>query len=284
MSRSIKDSVWVKKELKKALQLNKRKGIPKILPVLIENCIMPSELEFFHYADFRDNFEQPFQILLKEILNEEIKVEHYKSENVSSAPYKDTQQNEAIQFYNRGILSYQQGNLEEAVKFLVKAYEIDPHNLDIPYNLAVATYDLAEKKDNRELMELAANYYERIIQLRPDDVDALVNLGVIYNTRNEFGRMEKAKELFERALSLAPDYALAHLNLGHYYSFDGGVRELGEIDELPTNVKFKPDSLRKALLYYSKALELDENLSWQCVPSYKAIKRLISLLESEGLF
>ena len=245
---------------------------------------MPSELEYFHYADFRNSFERPFHILLSAILNEDISKKHYKSENVSSDPYKDTQQNEAIQFYNRGILSYQQEKLDEAVKFLVKAYELDPHNLDIPYNLAVATYDLAEKKDNHELMELAANYYEHIIKLRPDDVDALVNLGVIYNTRDEFGEIEKAKELFEKAISLAPDYALAHLNLGHCYSFDGGIRELrAEINELPTDVTIKPDSLRKALLFYAKALELDKTLAWQCVPSYEAIKKLISLLENEGL-
>lgn len=286
VSRSIKTSEWVKKELEKALSLNQQEGTPRILPILIDNSEMPTELQYYHYSDFQDSFERPLNILLKAIFDEDISTEQYKSNSVSSVPYKDTQQNEAIIFYNRGIFLYQQGKLDEAVKCFMKAYELDPHNLDIPYNLAVVTYDLALKSDRHELMELAASYYEDIIKLRPDDVDALVNLGVIYNTLNAFEKQERARALFERAISIAPDYALAYLNLGHYYCYNGGIRELekrNDLTEQDIGVTIKPDFLHKALLYYVKALELDNNLEWQCRPMYTEIKKLFDHLVSEGL-
>ncbi len=84
------------------------------------------------------------------------------------------------------------------------AHELAPNEARWPYYLA-HVYRL--EGDSQE----AASSFERTLQIRPDDVPALVWLG---NSYLDQGRSSEAEPLFARALTLQPRLAAAQYGLG----------------------------------------------------------------------
>src|SRR5260370_40983238 len=68
----------------------------------------------------------------------------------------------------------------------------------------------------------AAQKYERVIELQPDNVDALLNRGMI---AYEQGDLESAGEFFQRAVQIEPSNAVALFNLG------STLEDLGRLNE-----------------------------------------------------
>ncbi len=58
-------SPWVQREYRAALQLQIKKGIPRILPILVEDVEIPTFLKDIKYADFSRNFDIGMGELLK---------------------------------------------------------------------------------------------------------------------------------------------------------------------------------------------------------------------------
>lgn len=59
-------------------------------------------------------------------------------------------------------------------------------------------------------MDDAVAFYQRALQIKPDDVSTLNNLGMALLTK---GMVNEAVVQFQEALTLQPDFALARTNL-----------------------------------------------------------------------
>lgn len=93
--------------------------------------------------------------------------------------------------------------------------------------------------------EEAVREYEKALELEPDNVDVLTNLGVaLYN----LGQLDQAIEQYSTAIELAPKDADIHSNLAaahvQEYQIDGAL-----------------DQLNQALAEYQKAVELNPDLA-----------------------
>ena len=287
LSPNAERSEWVERELAHALDQFRRFGRLRIFPLLLSDCQIPEPLRDLSFADFRKDFEQPLRKLIADIRQEDIDHPTHVPTTVASRPYRDTQQNEAIRMYNLGVAAYQRGDLTKALECFDKAFDLDPHNYDSFYNAAVTAYELAQRTSGEGLYRSVVERYEQVLKLRPDDVDAMVNLGVIYNTHSVLGQPERARSLFEKAVQLAPDYALAWLNLGHYYGFAGGGSQLQDagnridhdgVDN--TVVKINPAFLQKAIESYQRAIDLNPEFQRMFPATMRAIKLFTAVLNS----
>ena len=79
-----------------------------------------------------------------------------------------------------------------------------------------------------EMHDQAANAYERVLQIEPEHVEALMNLGTLHYERAE---LEAAQACFEKAAKAAPENEMAHFNLGSL------LDEIGELERARTHLR-----------------------------------------------
>jgi predicted TPR repeat methyltransferase len=148
-----------------------------------------------------------------------------------------------------GLISYQSGESESALRLVARASTSDPNNPifhisrgDILQALgrlpgAVEAYreglaldpELPEGYNNcgnalhaQRKFDEAATFYQHAIAIKPDYSAAHNNLG---NVRRDQGLIEESIASFETALRFTPDYATVHNNLGN------ALRDAGRIEE-----------------------------------------------------
>jgi tetratricopeptide (TPR) repeat protein len=102
---------------------------------------------------------------------------------------------------------------------------------------APAWFELALELEGAAPAE-AEEAYRRTLQLNPDYVEALVNLGRLLQAQ---GRLHEAEDLYRRARTVQPDLAVAAFNLG--------------------TVLDEQRRLQEALEAYRAAVELDPDLA-----------------------
>ncbi len=83
------------------------------------------------------------------------------------------------------------------------------------YELGNVLVDLSRREE-------AVAVYEKALELDPEYVEALVNLGAI---KNELGATDEAIELLKRAIEVNPEDAKAYVNLGDAYYSRGNYYE-----------------------------------------------------------
>ena len=88
----------------------------------------------------------------------------------------------------------------------------------------------------QEKHEDAIAAYYQVLRLKPDAVEAYLNLGV---SKDNLGRYEAAIEDYETAIRIKPDYADAYLNLG--FSKEKLDRYEAAIEDYETAIRIKPD-------------------------------------------
>jgi len=85
-------------------------------------------------------------------------------------------------------------------------------------------------------LEKAVDEYKKALEIEPENVDALTNLGVVYYN---LGRLDEAIDQYSKALAIAPDDADIHSNLAAAYvqtnQFDKAL------EEYQTAVTLNPD-------------------------------------------
>ena len=133
--------------------------------------------------------------------------------------------------------------------------------------LAEAHYCLANTLSTLGKQDDAISSYLRAVELRPDYVEVLNNLGVVLRGQ---GRLRDAEVCYRRVLELRPDSSEAHNNLGLVFKY------LGELDEATLHyrraIELKPDTaeahcnlatalrdqgkVEEAVASYRRALEL----------------------------
>jgi tetratricopeptide (TPR) repeat protein len=99
-----------------------------------------------------------------------------------------------------GELYLLEGQNDASLKEFEAAARIDEKNPKLQYQLGVAYH-------RRNLLDHAILRYKNVVDLRPDHVDAYINLGDIYLHRQEFA---SALASYNAALSIDPSntYAL----------------------------------------------------------------------------
>ena len=83
--------------------------------------------------------------------------------------------------------------------------------LEIRPDDAYANYNLGVIEQGDGRTALAEGYYRAALDADPNFVAALFNLAIL---RTQVNAIQEAIDLYERVLALQPDYAAAHLNLG----------------------------------------------------------------------
>jgi len=101
--------------------------------------------------------------------------------------------------YVLGTIAESEGNYAQAGKYYETALSHDPEQIDSLFRLAYQ-HDLAGDDD------AAIALYERARHIRPTRVNILVNLGVLYEDRDEFPR---AAECYREALLVYPQHPRA---------------------------------------------------------------------------
>jgi len=92
---------------------------------------------------------------------------------------------------------------EEAIRELIKALKIAPHDPDVYLSFAL-TYDAMEE------FETAVAYFKKALELGPKDCYILTQFGI---TLGRMGRYSDALTVFEGALTIEPSYVVAKWNL-----------------------------------------------------------------------
>ena len=98
------------------------------------------------------------------------------------------------------------------------------------------TFDLAVQKHQNKNLQDAQSYYQKVLELDPNYVDAHNNLGSMFGG---LGENQKAISCYEKAIEINPNYTPAYNNLGTIF------KELGES--------------QKAKQYYEGAIKIDPN-------------------------
>ncbi|MFB3910177.1 MAG: tetratricopeptide repeat protein [Candidatus Eisenbacteria bacterium] len=136
-------------------------------------------------------------------------VELQESQRLS--PAGDSQAGEILftQYRRLGDQAAEKGSpenptgLQDAVKFYTLAEQIQPNDADLLFSLGVVNYQLATADTARhvEYYRKAASYFEKTLEQKPDDVDALNNVANLYYDLKD---CEKGLVYAQRLLDLNP--------------------------------------------------------------------------------
>ncbi|MFO7865516.1 MAG: tetratricopeptide repeat protein [Candidatus Aminicenantes bacterium] len=120
---------------------------------------------------------------------------------------------------------------EEAEKIYEGLAEANPDEARVYYNTIIQMYDNAGMPDN------AIDAAKKIVELDPENADAVYNLGYMYVKEERF---QEAVETFNRAIEIRPSFEYAYMNLGFSYSqlnqYGNAIQAFQEL------VKLNPDN------------------------------------------
>jgi tetratricopeptide (TPR) repeat protein len=137
-----------------------------------------------------------------------------------------------IVWANLGMAYYRNNQIDQALKALTTAAQIDPNDAEIRGNLGTVRRQKGDLAGAIADLEVAA-------RLKPDDAQFANNLGVAYR----FAKREPdAIKAFQRAIELAPNDASFHFNLAVAYR---------------RQTEKNPDLIAQAITEYEKATSLD---------------------------
>ena len=97
-----------------------------------------------------------------------------------------------------------------AVKYLRLAYELDPTNITV-------LYDLGYYYERLHNYHLSIKFYNRYLDIDPFSENVWYNLGVVYYKIN---KTEKAMEAYDYAITVNPSYASAYFNKANIFAND----------------------------------------------------------------
>ncbi|OQX96983.1 MAG: hypothetical protein B6I24_10240 [Bacteroidetes bacterium 4572_128] len=134
-------------------------------------------------------------------------------------------------------------SIESIVNILSQFHKKIPIETRIKFYYIFAKYffNLGQNKklkNKKENYEKAKEYYEKIIKINPNSVEAYINLAIIL-TDDLFKNYEKAKDHFEKTIKINPKHSKVYSNLAN----------------LLVNDHFK--NYEKAKEYYEKAIKID---------------------------
>ena len=132
------------------------------------------------------------------------------------------------------------------------------------------TFNLAVKNHIKNNLKEAQNFYNQVLKINPNHINALNNLGGLFK---QLGETNKAKSFYNKTVKINPNFADGHNNLGIIY------RELGDHQKALScykkTIEINPNHInsynnlgivleelgeyKKALSYYEKGIEINPN-------------------------
>ena len=162
-----------------------------------------------------------------------------------------------------GFILFNQGQIDEAIEYYRKAIHINPVT-------PTAKQPGHRPRCQRWPDEAIENYF-KALQIDPNNLDALNNLGITFETAK--GQFDKAIEYYRQALQGNPDYAKVLINLGTTLAAKGQLDKA--IENYRHALRVNPNSAethfrlgmtldeagrpREATVEYREALRLDSN-------------------------
>lgn len=147
----------------------------------------------------------------------------------------------AYEYYLRGI-SYPQSNEGHklSTEMLLKSIELDP-NYAPSYAHLGHHRRLLEQHGRIVLNGLKSTewYYQKALELNPNQFDALSNLSGLYVETN---RIEEALIITRKMLEIDPHNANSHFSLGYIYRYAGMLDEA--IESMETALEIDPNNTR----------------------------------------
>ena len=139
------------------------------------------------------------------------KAGHYKEAQSLYKKILKSQPQHVDANYMLGTLYAEQGDTNNALKYLAVAEEFAPGSQYIKNNMGNiyrmrGDYETAEKK------------YNEALSIQPDMIEALNNLAIVYRRLNQ---TSQAISLYKNAISLSPNFVEANYNLGKSYWDEG---------------------------------------------------------------
>jgi tetratricopeptide (TPR) repeat protein len=114
----------------------------------------------------------------------------------------------AVAYYLRGKLYLSEKKFDLAQTALLKAIDLDS-NLSSAYDLLSPAFLNANNPSQ------ALNQMNAVLAKKPDDLQALLAIGMIYSQMKEFN---KARDAYERVIAVSPTHILALNNLAYIYA------------------------------------------------------------------
>lgn len=111
--------------------------------------------------------------------------------------------------YKLGQAMQKAERYDEAAEVYYRLAELSPDEAKIYYNTIVRMYDDAKLPD--KALEAA----QRMVELEPNNHEAIYNLGAMYLKQEQY---TEAAEAFTRAIEINPSFEFAYANLGYCYS------------------------------------------------------------------
>jgi tetratricopeptide (TPR) repeat protein len=154
-------------------------------------------------------------------------------------------------------------HFEQAVKYLIQAYNQQAENLSVLYDLGYF-YDRLHKFDE------SLKFYQKYLDLDPYSDNVWYNIGIVYHKMEQF---EKAVEAYEFSIAINPDYASSYfnkasvwVNAGKYDMAIASYREFLEVEPESTQAYCymgdcfeQMNKLEDALGAFRKVIELDNS-------------------------
>ncbi len=144
---------------------------------------------------------------------------------------------------NLGLLHQERGESAQAAVALEQALKIAPERDDVRYDAAIALDESGET-------EKASAMYEALLQRDENMTGAWFRLGAIRLKSEEFSQASKC---FEKCIQVRPDWIEAEINLAIAYGKQGLKHDAERI--LQKTLTHKPDSIELARMLAAVALE-----------------------------
>ena len=146
---------------------------------------------------------------------------------------KSVKHEEALDYFNRGVDLYNNGQVEEAIEHYQKALELDP---DFAYGHR--TLGTAFKEQGR--LEEAIEQYHEAVRANPKFSDLHVEIGDIYHQQ---GLLDEALAEYKEALRFHFMFFQTHESIGDVYLDKGMIQE--SVDAYEQALVLKPDEESK---------------------------------------
>ena len=166
----------------------------------------------------------------------------------------------AFEYYLRGI-AYPQSNKghKMAVEMLQKSIDLDPNFA--PSYAHIGSHRKLLEQHGRVIphgMKDAEWYYNKALELNPEQLEALSNLSILYTETN---RREEAMLVIKKMLAINPNDAYSHFSLGYIYRYAGMLDEA--ILEMETALAISPNNnrFRSIISTYISAGQYDNALA-----------------------
>ncbi|MCP4663155.1 MAG: tetratricopeptide repeat protein [bacterium] len=132
-----------------------------------------------------------------------------------AALYRGDGRNEFRQLLEEAEYSLLAFEIEDAMRILVEAHELDPDNHEL-------SFFLGETFFNEGRSDAALRYFGRVLAIKPNHFESLVYSGVLHHEHRDAGG---AEELLKRAVALYPDAFLPAFSLGAVYAAGGHLAQ-----------------------------------------------------------